>query len=443
MAQEQKSTPYFSEADTTKIKKFLAGGLAIGGAAGLLTTAIRALKNARRLNSVDTSSNDDTLYIRVNNDLNKSADIIKKASDSGSTSLLAGGLGLFGGVTAAAGMYALIRKIGVAIERKKAQKAVDDAQVAMLQAQGFNKVKNPLALQKAAADEGRPSSALEMLMALGVASPILLGTASAIISNYALKKAYPNYKKPVVQPKRIVVLGPNDPNPDQEYIDKQSSVVEGITDDDGLTLVAMNLTLDKCATSDVSNLIHSVATEGMTVFERNMAQVGFFDAVQLTKGASAREISPLALAVATRQLVKSSACSVQMQALIGAEYIDRYPNFARTASELKEDVAEEIVKFANILGMATLLEIADSSMEKEAADILGQMQNKVVKTLTNPEAPQEGEAGSALSSSVEDNHIGSPGEVAEASKQKPYTIIGKNVRWSKDKEDAIDRMLSL
>lgn len=425
------------------IKRMLLGGAALGGGTALVASLANYLS---KLKEDDSSKDDDTLYVR-----RAPAEGVKEAS-------MGGALALAGGALSTMGTYTLISKLYHALLKNQAQSELDKAQQVYLEAQGFTPVKNKSTEQEKKADF-RGFSTGELLASLPVALPLLLALGSGVGAYKLLDKNFPKTTAKPKAPKRIEIV--DDPEEEDVYGSEKAA---SFMDDDCLEFMIQQSLSNPAPVSDVNNLVHAIAGGDLPEFKKAASAVGFFNALNMVKGAAAREVDPLDKQLAVTYLSKSAEFKNQMAVLVAGEHAERFPVHYKQASALPEPVKDVLYKVACLLGCAIRAERAqelgvtmpegettmtkaaflDTMTDAAASAVLGDLLSGKKKDLMVPTA-KEDESADVTETSGEETGIedpDSPSRQSVASKIK-YISSAKSTKGFLDKlgGDEIDEVL--
>ena len=335
------------------IKNYLAGGAAIGGSAGLITSLVNYLQTLKAQAPKDEArEDDDTLYINVND----------KAASAGIADYAAGGVAMTGGVLSTLGTYALVRKLYQNMKKKQLQEELDKAQQTFV-----GTAEQEAAVKNAASQRPGVSMGLGELMWSSPTSFLLLSAiASGALTNTALSKTFPRIKKPTdVAPKRVVVrknksVGEEDKsdNSDEKQAASYDSVAEDQQYEDGLELViGLTMGSKKASESDLVNIVYAVGQGRHDEFVNNMLDFNFDTAVSLIKGAADVPMSQTQKQLAISTCVKSAALKPVVALLAAAEYNDMAPRFTAVAGLQSADSISTLCKIAGVLGAINRAEV--------------------------------------------------------------------------------------
>lgn len=342
---------YFSDADIDTIRKYLVGGASAGLGLGLITSYINYLKG---LNKRKEEEDDDTLYVY------KKASSEEEATPS-DDSYLATPIAITGGLLSGLGSYYLVRKLYTALKVRQAQKELDEAQHAFLDSNGYETAEDKEIREKSAS-ASRPISPGELLLSVPVLLPALTATGTAILAYNMLNKEFPATIKKPKAPKRIEVI--EKPDDDQEEYEKQASLQDIKTD--GIECLVRMALLTKSATSDLANLVAAAATGELPAFEKAANTIGFVNALDTVKGASARPVDPLAEHIAICTLAKKASLQTDVGILAAIEFAETQSRAFQAAASLDENTKECLSKAACCFGRAMRYELSEELGIKSA-----------------------------------------------------------------------------
>lgn len=195
-----------SAIDWGTVLRYLAGGMLVGGGSGAGVSALNHLRvmndQAKRRKQLDTSEDDDVLYINL-------PGYGKSASAAGTVALsLAGGIG--GSMLG----YKLIRDLYRAHRKKQLQQELDEAQQVYLGELGTLS-----RLQKSA---GLFESPVSTVTGIGGLALLLTALGSASAVNHILNKQFPGIKNRVKPGPRKIVIRTGNPRADEVLKDPDS-----------------------------------------------------------------------------------------------------------------------------------------------------------------------------------------------------------------------------
>lgn len=337
-----KKADYFTNNDWDLIKTLAKGGAEIGTSAALITSLLNYLGHLKNTKNED---DDDTLYIKAKEPA--AAGPVKAASVDEGNSFWAGPVGMTGAVLSTVGAYALIKKLYHKMRREQAQKELDKAQVAFLNAQGYDKVAST---DKQAADRGL--SGASMLVDSALALPLILALGTGVATNMTLNKHFPVKKKPVKEPRRIKIV-----TNDQLAGDEVKSASFPASDSDAAELIIRSALMAKKAGSDVRNLVGDIILAGTRGIEKAASDLGFVNALDTVKGRALEDADPVHEQIAISYLAKSASIAPQTQVLAAAEFAENYPFFYKTACSLDQHEQEALYKIACLIGKAIRTDI--------------------------------------------------------------------------------------
>jgi len=341
-----KKEALLSKRDLDLIRNFLVGGVAVGGAAGLATSAVNHL-NTLNKEKPSTSDDDDTLYLNMP----------KQA-------VIGGGVALAGGVLAGLGSYAAVRKIHQSIKRKRLQEQLDLAQ------QGYiDSIEGEASHEKGAA--GKPMSSLEALASSPIALTLLLGLGSGVMAHKALDKAMPPTRKRLTKgPRRVLLRQPELEEDDPEVKEASYNV------DDGIEFL-LNLTLGAVKSSshsDLPDLVYALTNGRAEELNCLSTAHGVTAMLSATKGASLDYCGDKRRALGISFSVKSAEFGPLVQLLTAAEFADNYPVFFKLAGQLSDKESEALAGVISALGAAGRYDVfnghvskSDTHLDKEAS----------------------------------------------------------------------------
>lgn len=277
--------------------KLLADYLLKGSALGLGTAlSLGLFKVLGGKHDIDPQTEDDDhiMYLR------------KKSSISEGAAITAG----IGGAVLS---YLIGNKIVNYIRKKQAQKALDEAQQQAYNAQGYDVVK------KANDNKG---GVWDTVTTGGTALATLLMLSSGVATYAYLNAKYPIDKKQfeVNNPTTVkIIKGDNDvsyisDSEDQQLIEKikkQASHME--------VPAFMLCSMYKNA-SQAADVVATVAQGNLDKFEKTVQDVGFFNAIDLIKGASELPTDPVNEAVSVIYCTKQASFNEQFKLLTAAEF---------------------------------------------------------------------------------------------------------------------------
>lgn len=347
-------------------------------------------------------------------------------------------------VAAALGGYSLARKVESAIRKRQAQKELDDAQVAFLDAQGYKRA--------SAGASGTNFSGGTWLASAVPTTLALLALASAATTYGYLDSKNPIEKKLPKKPRRIEIVDKPDNDvaeydaPDADY-NKMAAARE---------CVLYMLDADGDTTSDIRNLISAVANNGTTEFRKAANAIGFFDAMNLVKGASMQPTHPEARLAAITFLAKSASFAPQIDVIAAGEFATKYPRMYKSAAALDEDTRNALIGIASVFGPAVRAERAvelgiitddmdkSASIKESAADVdmIEKMLNQQAMGKRKPVT--KGDNDESTGTSGEEAGISDPDSPSRPHDKRQFIMSGTTGRNHIDsnKTDIIDEFLN-
>lgn len=287
------------------------------------------------------------------------------------------GLGIPGMAIAGTGGYMLVKKLAAELEKRKVKKDLERAQRLFLDAQGYKEMKKQ-------AEAGEYSGA-DMLAGGAIALPLLLALTAGVSTNSYLDRQYPVKKKLPKAPRRIEVI--------DKPIDEQQEELDALArgkdpyEKEASTREFVLHMLDAAdqKNSDIKNLVHAVAGGGLNEFKKAADAMGFVDALNLVKGASAVPVDPAMKHLAITYLARSPQFGPQVGVVAAGEFAEAFPSMYKTAAFLPEHQKEALYGVASLLGPAIRVERAyDLGIVNEQA-----VKRAAAVQPTNPADPNE------------------------------------------------------
>ena len=299
------------------------GGAMLGGGTAAVVAALSLLSSLRKEREMEDDSrlDDDTLYI---SDPHEAKKRVKAASEGtgGVSPMLAPGLALTSGIVGAGAGYALVQGVWNAIEKRRRQKLLDEAQRETMDMADVEAVK------AAAAQPGSKINLADLLTASPVALPLLTMLATGGLTYAALNKSFPTIDKPKrVGPRRIRVgkdAAPYEvPEEDVEELPVKSAFQREDLADAGNEFLASFVAASRPGTI-TGDLISKSASGELEAMENLLKSAGV-DALLLSlKGASDRPVPQDLRMLGTMALFKSAALKDTARAIVAAEYLEIY-----------------------------------------------------------------------------------------------------------------------
>ncbi len=313
------------------IKDLGVGGTMLGGGTAAVVAALSLLNALRKEKEMEDDSrlDDDTLYI---SDPHEAKKRVKAAAD-GVSPLLAPGLAMTAGIVGAGSGYALVQGIYNALERKRRQKILDEAQREALAMADVEAVKSA----SAAAPQGK-LNLMDVLTASPVAIPLLTMLATGGVTFAALDKSFPTVSKPKrVGPRRIRVGADGRPYdaPDEDVEEGEetakSAFMRNDLEDAGDEFLASFVAASRPGTI-TGDFISKAASGELEAMEELLKSAGIDALLVSLKGASDREIPQDKRMLGTMALFKSAALKDTVRSIAAAEYVeifgDAYEEFS-------------------------------------------------------------------------------------------------------------------
>lgn len=299
------------------------GGVMLGSGTAAVVAAISLLKALSREKEMedDARLDDDTLYI---SDPHKIKNRVKAASEDtgGVNPLLAPGLAMTSGIVGAGAGYALVQGIWNAIERKRRQALLDEAQRETL---GMADVE---AAKSASAEPGSKINLADLLTASPIALPLLTMLATGGVTYAALDKSFPTVAKPKRTGPRRIRVGedgrPYDlPDEDVEPDATKSAFVRADLADAGDEFLASFVAASRPGTI-TGDLISKAASGELEAMEDLLKSAGVDVLLLSLKGASDNPLPQDLRMLGTMALFKSAALKDTARAIAVSEYLEIY-----------------------------------------------------------------------------------------------------------------------
>jgi len=336
------------------IKQLATGGLALGGGAGALVALVNYMKSLKEENEINDESrlNDDTLYIPA---MEKTA-AEGEEEGGGVNRWLAPGLAMTGGILSAGGAYALTQAVYNYMQKKKRQAMLDEAQGEALAAADME-------TEKAAA-EGTNINFSDLITAFPVAIPLLAAMASGGVAYTALKKTFPTVTSPKSKyPKRIRQVsqsGEVSDYEDEDEVLKSASITNLRADSDCedaalefLAMVTDQMSIEKKAEFTLtSDLINSVAKNGLNATTETYLDAGLEGLVEVVKGASDKPADTPNKMLAAAALCKSARMRPILSTLAAAEFQEMAPAVYDMATEQGDEHMDKMAGVASLMHLS-------------------------------------------------------------------------------------------
>lgn len=332
-----KSTPNLSNDELSDVAKYVAMGGLAGGSLAALIGAVRLLRNNSFRKARPSDNDDDVMYV------------VKKAADrhtpSAETMFLAG----IGAPLAFSGGFSLANWLINSYMRNKAQRELDEAQKLFVNAQGYDVLQKSAGERHSLVNRGVGFAKGGIDMSLLLAALTILGSGAA--TYHYLKRNYPFAKpeKPKA-PKKIVYVDKEDDikgfmpeGADTEEKPAGYTPTEkeaAFREDNCLALTARLLCdMDKQA-SVAAGVIHTVAAGRLREFEKAVSDLGFTEALNITKGAAAKPVNPDARELATVYCTKLASFSPQFKLAVVSDFNALHPYMMKEAAAMPDAIAE-------------------------------------------------------------------------------------------------------
>ena len=237
------------------------------------------------------------------------------------------------------GSYALVRSLYQKMKKKEVQDRLTAAQ------QGYV---NVLDQSKGAsvAPDGKPLGFPEGIFSAAPASAILLGLASAAVTNKMLNKTFPTTKSPARKdPRRVVIRTMDDPAVKAASID--------ITDADGEELVyRMLLSVKSAALRPYQDLICAIGQGRASEVAHGLTTYGIDTAEDMVKGASYDGLAEPYRSMAVGVAARSELLGPSLRLLTAGEFNEHFPSYFKIASSLPQREIDALCKVAGIMAIA-------------------------------------------------------------------------------------------
>jgi hypothetical protein len=371
--------------EVVQMGKYLGGGVLTGaGIAGLLNL-IKNTKQQVKERTVDTSLDDDVLYVKGRKARSKSAStdgIERDYVPSNPTYINDSGVNKFInlalGVTGALGGYAGVRKMYKTIQEKQLQDELDDAQVAYIT--GLHKKRDAETKKYASIDKEALSGTGDSgsTVSAGALSALaMLALASGVISYKTLDEAFPGRRDPgekptggkpikAFKPKEVKILGRRN-----KVVDAVNPETGGDTDVEELEnlirTTAANPGVSKAAGFD--DLISAVADNRASEIKQGLT-IGIDHVFDLVKGASTKEIPEVDKELAICAIARDPMLKSAFGPLFAAEYAHMSPSFFDAAAALSDEEKNNLCKIAagfNATYRKKVIPQYDEQIEKSAS----------------------------------------------------------------------------
>ena len=347
------SKPLFTENDRATIANFIGTGGAAGISLGLATALATRLRQLNEERKNDTSLDDDKLTIKLP---------AKSASDS---SVIAPGLGMFGGALAGLLGFTGVRRVMKGVRKRELQRQVDQEQKAYLDLiAGTEKLRK-------GASRGRALTPGEVLGGGSLALLLAAGLASGVTTNRALNHAYPVAKKPKDLNPRRVVIRRRDLEPKEDEQEKEAALdlpvatamdsMEFVT---GLVLATPGI--EKI--SSIPGLVYRVSRGGVSGVRSEVEQLGWDTACDTSIDVG--PMTPLEKTCSVRLLLEDPVTGPGFSALAAAEFRAISPTFCKAAEILSDEEQDVLEKLAAGMALASREDLPQMEAGAEGHDDL-------------------------------------------------------------------------
>lgn len=336
--------------DNKYLLRLLAGGTAIGGGLGLVTSLLNHM-NTLREESVE-DRNKDTLHARIP---------VKRANEGGDISTLA--LALSAPALLGSGFlgWRMGRMAGNKYQAYEMDKRLQDAEeeyrAKLLQEQEMLKgaadgVLNP---DSGTRLQGNQTAIAGLFAALGI--PFM---ASAVLANTMLDKQYPKDKS--TRDVKPMALRPefSEDDPDQEEKLAAFWGPEFQSRDEAIDAAMPFLTEVVLSSKQASESVlpDMVATAGMgklAALEEAVMINGLEDGkvLQMFKGASSNELEPVHTSIGVYLLSKSGMVGASFRSILAAEALDMAPETVKVAASIPKKFQDWLIKWAALHSRAS------------------------------------------------------------------------------------------
>ena len=331
--------------DWPTVLKLMGGGALLGTGVGAGSALVNYLSNlnAKAKARQDTSRDDDVLYLDLPARPAAPVPGTKVAAAGSPATFAFGGLGTMLGAYLA---YNAVRGAYSNVRRKQLQKELDAAQHAYL-----GGLDQSAQMQKAAA----AFSGINKVVGSGYLAGLLTILGSAVLANKVLQKQFPDRpQRHPHQPRKIVIRTLRG-----DGMDKEVPAAGAITPDATENLTRLNMANLKSASWGLTDLVAHAALGGCQEFKRNVETLGLDSALDLIKGASEREVSPIAENLAISWIAHDPLVSEAIQPYLAAQLFEDSPTFAKAASalanspDIDEGDLEDLIGLTEVVAQTT------------------------------------------------------------------------------------------
>lgn len=310
------------------IKNLSGGGAMLGGGVAAVVAAISLLNALKKEKEMDDDSrlDDDTLYISAPR-------TEKSASDApGVSPLVAPGLAMSAGLVTTGASYALVQGIFNALEKRRRQQLLDQAQRDAIEASDEE-------WKKSAAEVDAKINLADVITASPIALPLLTMLATGGLTYATLDKAFPVVDRPKRSGPRRIRIGP-DATPyevpsedltDAAETDKSAAFEHADLDDAGGEFLASFVAAANPRTI-TNELICKAASGAVEEMERVIETAGTEGLMAVVKGAAELPVSSVDRVIGNMALHKSATLNHTVRAIAAAEYLETFGDSYREFS---------------------------------------------------------------------------------------------------------------
>jgi len=361
--------------DWPTVLKLMGGGALLGTGIGAGSSLVNYLSNlnAKAKAKQDTSRDDDVLYL----DLPAKPGMpgLKQAASGSPATFAFGGLGTMLGAYLA---YNAVRGAYSNVRRKQLQKDLDAAQHSYL-----GGLDQSAQMAKAAA----AFSGVNKVVGSGYLAGLLTILGSAVLANKVLQKQFPDRpQRSPHQPRKIVIRTMRG-----DGIDKEVPAAGGMTPDATEGLTRLNLANTKSASWGLTDLVAHAAIGGCQSFKKNLQELGLDNALELIKGASDREVSPLAENLAISWIAHDPLVSTAIAPYLAAQLFEDSPTFAKAATCLANSPDVDEGELEDLIGLTEV--VAQTTREACFAPIMSRLPESHIKSAASRARQMAGGGG--------------------------------------------------
>lgn len=316
-------------------QQYIKNGLAIGGTAAGLTGLWRYLRS-QLLTQPSSQEDDGTMYIYKASAADDDSSGFEYALNTGGA--------IASGAAAALGSYYLGNKLMNWLRQREAQQELDAAQELFLNAEGYKKLDKKASNDRELTFAGKTLSGATALSAL-----LTLGSAAATYSY--LNSKYPIKKPTVKGPTRFKIVQNPESMPSSTDGAYEDTPIKYASADDSMFMVTHMLHSMHKQASLASNVIATVADGRAEAFEKTVGEIGFEQALNTVKGASAIQTKPMADALAIQYCTKEASFSPVFNLLVASEFAAFNPELMKQASNLDDITLNRVNSFTKLASL--------------------------------------------------------------------------------------------